>query len=177
VSGSPDGPPGPVRLATADDAEAIAGVHVRSWRAAYRGVVPDVILDSLSVELRAAWWRSTISEAGEARVWVVGRSGTVEGFAATGPARDDDLPPGAGEVHAIYLDPPVWSTGLGRLLFGAAVADLDGRGFAPLLLWVLSLNPRGRRFYEAAGWRMDGTSRLLDFDGTLIEETRYRKRG
>jgi GNAT superfamily N-acetyltransferase len=164
-------------LATADDAEAIARVHVRSWQAAYRSVVPDAILDGLSVEGRAAWWRSTISGAGDTRVWVARPSGTVEGFAVTGPARDDDLPPGAGEVHAIYLDPSVWSTGLGRVLFGAAVADLDGRGFAPLVLWVLSLNPRGRHFYEAAGWRVDGASRMLDFDGKPIEETRYRKPG
>ncbi|HNI60392.1 MAG TPA: GNAT family N-acetyltransferase, partial [Pseudomonadota bacterium] len=32
---------GPVRPAGPDDAEAIARVHVETWRATYRGLVPD----------------------------------------------------------------------------------------------------------------------------------------
>jgi hypothetical protein len=42
------------------------------------------------------------------------------------------------------------------------------------VLWVLSANATGRRFYEACGWRTDGSSRPIDFDGTDVEETRYR---
>jgi GNAT superfamily N-acetyltransferase len=104
---------------------------------------------------------------------VVERDGRVIGFAATGPARDDDAVTGSGEVMAIYLDPGAWSTGVGRRLFAAAVDDLQRRGFGPLVLWVLTANARGRRFYGAAGWRSDGTNRMLDFDGTPIEEIRY----
>jgi hypothetical protein len=59
-------------------------------------------------------------------------------------------------------------------MFEAAVADLRERRLAPLVLWVLTLNARGRRFYEAASWRPDGAARNLDFDGTPIEELRYR---
>jgi GNAT superfamily N-acetyltransferase len=174
VSGSPDVARASVRPATPSDADAIAVVHVDSWRAAYRGIVPARILDGLSVERRAAGWRETIESAGDERVWVVERDGGVIGFAATGPARDDDAVAGSGEVMAIYLDPAAWSTGIGRRLFAAAVEDLRGRAFGPLVLWVLTANARGRHFYEAAGWRPDGTSRTLDFGGTPIEEIRYR---
>jgi RimJ/RimL family protein N-acetyltransferase len=173
VNGSPDIAPADVRLATTADAEAIAVVHVDSWRAAYRGIVPDSVLDRLSVERRAAVWRETIKRPGDERVWVVERDRRVIGFAATSPARDDDVAAGTGEVAAIYLDPAAWSTGLGRQLFGAAVDDLGRRKFGPLVLWVLTANRRARRFYEAAGWRPDGTTRMLDFDGTPIEEIRY----
>jgi GNAT superfamily N-acetyltransferase len=173
VSGSPDVARATVRLGTAADAEAIAVVHVDSWRAAYRGIVPDTILDRLSVERRAAGWRDTIEPPGEECVWVVERDGRLIGFAATGPARDDDIAAGSGEVAAIYLDPGAWSAGVGRQVFAAAVDDLRLRGFGPLVLWVLTANSRARRFYEAAGWQPDGTSRMLDFDGTPIEEIRY----
>ena len=173
MSGSPDVNRATVRPATPSDAEAIAIVHVDSWRAAYRGIVPDEILAGLSVERRAAGWRETIESAPDDRVWVVERDDRVIGFAATGPARDDDAVAGSGEVMAIYLDPAAWSTGLGRRLFAAAVEDLGRRGFGPLVLWVLTENARGRRFYEAAGWRADGTSRTLDFGGTPVEEIRY----
>jgi L-amino acid N-acyltransferase YncA len=173
VSGSPEVGRVSVRRATAADAEAIAVVHVDSWRAAYRGIVPEPILDGLSVERRAQFWRESIAAEPEGPKWVVERNGRVFGFAAGGAARDDDVATGTGEVYAIYLDPGAWSQGLGRRLFAAAVDDLRRHGFGPLVLWVLTANARGRRFYEAAGWRPDGSSRMLDFDGTPIEEIRY----
>jgi GNAT superfamily N-acetyltransferase len=166
-----------VRPARVEEAEVIAGVHVRSWQAAYVGIVPQQILDRLSVERRASSWRATIEGAGEERVWVVEDDGGVRGFASIGPARDVDLPPGSGELYAIYLEPEAWSQGFGRALFQGAAEDLRARGFDPLVLWVLTDNVRGRRFYEAAGWRADETSRVLDFDGTPIEEVRYRPNG
>lgn len=162
-----------LRRALASDAEAVAIVHVDSWRAAYRGIVPDNVLDGLSVERRAQFWRESIAAEPERPTWVVERDGRVIGFAAGGEARDDDVAPGTGEVYAIYLDPGAWSQGLGRMLFAATVDDVRGHGFGPLVLWVLTANARGRRFYEVAGWRPDGSSRLLDFDGTPIEEIRY----
>ena len=179
-----------IRLAVPADAGPIARVHVRSWRATYPGIVPQPILDALSIERRQAYWRESITrsldeatDAGE-RVWLAERGqGTsartaadIVGFAATGPARDDGLPPGAGELYAIYLVPEVWSQGVGRRLFAAAVDDLAVR-HDPLVLWVLTDNARARRFYEAAGWRADGSSRVLDFDGTPIEEIRLRSSG
>jgi GNAT superfamily N-acetyltransferase len=163
-----------VRPARVDDAEAIAGVHVRSWQAAYVGIVPQQILDRLSVERRLASWRTTIEDDGKERVWVVEDEGRVRGFASIGPARDEDLVEGSGELYAIYVEPESWSRGVGRTLFQAATDDLRDRRFGPLVLWVLTDNARGRALYEAAGWRPDGSSRVLDFDGTPIEELRYR---
>ncbi|WP_157605345.1 hypothetical protein [Schlesneria paludicola] len=45
-----------VRRATAADAESIALVHVLSWQHAYRGIVPDSVLNHLSVEARRTTW-------------------------------------------------------------------------------------------------------------------------
>jgi hypothetical protein len=41
------------RLAQPGDAGAIAVVHVRSWQAAYRNLVPQEFLDSLDTSARA----------------------------------------------------------------------------------------------------------------------------
>ena len=38
----------PVRRATPEDGAALAAVEVRSWRAAYRGLMPDAFLDGIS---------------------------------------------------------------------------------------------------------------------------------
>ena len=163
-----------VRLATPEDAPGIARVHVASWRAAYRGIVPDPILDALSVERRTMYWHDTTTNPGEVPTWVAVVGAELVGFASGGPHRDDDLPPGAGELWSIYVQPASWGVGVGRALFERAVADLGARGFGPLALWVLTANERGRRFYERHGWRGDGATRVLDFDGTPIEEMRYR---
>ena len=43
-----------VRVATFTDAREIAEVHVAGWKAAYRGMVPDELLDELTVDGRRA---------------------------------------------------------------------------------------------------------------------------
>jgi hypothetical protein len=53
-----------VRPARPGDAEAIATVHVRSWQAAYPGIVPQPVLDRLSIERRAASWRLAVEGSG-----------------------------------------------------------------------------------------------------------------
>ncbi len=164
----------PVRAATPADAPAVARVHVDSWRAAYAGLLPQTVLDGLSVERREAFWRAAVEQPGDHRLWVVESGDLVVGFASTGPGRDEDLPAGAGEVLAIYLAPTEWDRGLGARLFRRAIADLRERDVNPLVLWVLAANARGRRFYEAMGWRPDGAERPIDFDGTSVEEVRYR---
>ena len=84
-----------VRQAVADDARAIAIVHVAGWRWAYRGLLPDALLDGLSADARETRWRDTLSAPDTAaRVWLAERDGRVVGFAATAPARDADPPPG-----------------------------------------------------------------------------------
>jgi hypothetical protein len=49
-----------IRRAVADDARGIAQVHVKSWQAAYRGLLPQSYLDALSVEQREAFWVQVI---------------------------------------------------------------------------------------------------------------------
>ena len=81
-----------VRLARPEDAAAIADAHVRGWLTAYRGFLPDAVLDGLSVDRRTTHWRETIASEASAdsvgRTWVVEEAGVVRGFAATGPIRD-----------------------------------------------------------------------------------------
>ena len=164
-----------VRRATADDARAVAEIRVASWRATYAGIVPSTILERMDVARNEAWIAGLIAEPGGRAVFVV-EDGTrrVAGYALTAPAGDEDAA-GLGEVEAIYLDPGTVGRGLGRRLLDAAVGELIAAGFETIVLWVLTDNGRARRFYERAGFGPDGAARMLDFDGTRIEETRYRR--
>ncbi len=110
-----------------------------------------------------------------ARTWVVEEAGQVRGFASTGEIRDQpDGLTGAGEVFAIYLAPEARGRGLGRTLFGHVVDDLRDRGFDPVVVWVFEANASTRRFYEAAGFELDGARQPVDFGETSLPEIRYR---
>jgi GNAT superfamily N-acetyltransferase len=162
-----------IRAAGPDDAGRIAEVNVRSWQAAYAGIVPDGILDGMAVEPSRLVWLGRIADLGQRTLFVAELDGRVEGYALSGPARDHDLPDLAGEVYAIYVDPPVQGRGLGRALLDTASEELRAAGFEPLVLWVLTANAAGRGFYQACGWRPDGETRPIDFDGTPVDELRY----
>ena len=128
---------------------------------------------------RTDFWTNALRHAefepaGDERVWVVEVRGRVTGFATTRACRDEGVAPGTGEVHSIYLAPESWSKGLGTQLLRSAVADLHGRQFDPIVLWVIEANVRGRRFYEREGWQLDGARQPIDFDGVLVDEIRYR---
>jgi GNAT superfamily N-acetyltransferase len=165
-----------MRRAGVVDAPTIAAISVRGWQWAYRGLLPDAVLDSLSIEQRVVGWqRHLASQPAEACTWLVERAGHVLGFADTGPSRDADAAPGTAEVYALYVEPAETGSGLGRALFGHAVDALGRRGYAAATLWVLVGNQRARQFYAAAGWRSDGTTRVEQRHGFELHEVRYRR--
>jgi GNAT superfamily N-acetyltransferase len=163
-----------VRPATREDAREIAEVHVASWRHAYRGLLPDDYLEKLSVDereaQRLAWFADPSPATG---VLVAEDAGRVVGFATFGPSRDDDALEGTGEVPAIYVDPQVLGTGVGRDLFEAVTVALRSAGFARATLWVLEANGLARRFYEKAGWSWDGAVSTHMFDCANEPVVRY----
>ena len=164
-----------IREAEPKDARDIAEIHVRSWRAAYRGQLADDFLDGLNVEDRLEMHRLALENPpAEYRMWVAEEEGRTIGFAVTGKSEDADADDRTGEVFAIYLDPDRVGTGLGRTLFSHAVDDLRERGYRSATLWVLESNELARRFYEIAGWTLDGATTSERVDCEMRPTVRYR---
>src|SRR5207249_64981 len=88
-----------LRPAVPSDAHDVAGVHVRSWQVAYRGLLPDNYLDGLRPEDRAAVYTFGSSDRDVPHTIVALDDGVIVGFATTSPAHDDELP-GHGELGA-----------------------------------------------------------------------------
>ncbi len=163
-----------IRAALAQDSHATALIHVRSRQDAYRSQAPGHILDSLSVEGREQRWRGRFADSDRGvRVWLAERGGQAMGFASTGPARDQNAATNSGEVYAISVHPKVIATGVDRLLFDHAAADLGSRVFQATTLWVLETNRRARRFSEIAEWSDDGPTRREGMQGVELREVRY----
>ena len=165
-----------VRLATADDADAIGRVQVETWRAAYTGLMPDEAIAMFDIESRRRMWREGLGRTPRrgSATFVVEDGGEVVGFASVGASRDEGAEQEA-ELYAIYLHPSRWDRGIGRALLQRAEESMRSSGFRQAILWVLEGNERGERFYRAAGWEQDGR-KIEDFQGTAVPELRYRKR-
>jgi ribosomal protein S18 acetylase RimI-like enzyme len=100
----------------------------------------------------------------------------VVGFVNFGPTRDGDCDTSSvGEITSIYVLPEVFGKGFGRELMGEAMAALGAGGFAQATLWVLDSNVRAARFYVAAGWGPDGTTKDDHVAETPVTEMRYRR--
>jgi GNAT superfamily N-acetyltransferase len=164
-----------IRRATPADARAIAEIGVRSWQAAYRGILPAAFLAGLSVTAREIAWEYMLGadEADGAPCWMAERNGDAIGYVASGPPRDDDVPLPAAEIYAIYVAPSQWRSGAGRALLTTAAAHWQSLGVGTLALWALEGNLAGRAFYEALGWRTDGTRQQIDLGGFKAPEVRY----
>lgn len=164
-----------LRLARADDADAIGRIQVETWRAAYTGLMPEEAVAGFDVESRQRMWREGLGRRPRpgSATFVVEDGGEVVGFASVGASRDEDAER-EGELYAIYLHPSRWGDGIGRALLQRAEESMRSSGFRRALLWVLAGNERAERFYRAAGWEEDG-EKVEDFQGATVTERRYRK--
>jgi ribosomal protein S18 acetylase RimI-like enzyme len=163
-----------VRRATAQDARAIAAIHVESWRSAYHGIVPDEYLWSLSIDHRERFWRDALEGTGP-ETWVAEENGEVRGWMSVAMSRDSDAPPSTGELWAIYVHPTHWRRGVGQLLWDTAEEQLRHSGFTEVTLWVFKDNAPALGFYRSNGFVAEHGEKTIRVGGTDLIEVRLRK--
>ena len=97
-----------VRHATPRDAKAIADIHVATWQAAYKDLMPEEYLNKISVEKRLAYWREAI-EFSEPQLLVATDGDEIVGFVGFDRSRDAGTKSTVGEVWAMYVAPAHWA--------------------------------------------------------------------
>ncbi|MBO4685392.1 MAG: GNAT family N-acetyltransferase [Lachnospiraceae bacterium] len=159
-------------IKTAETDEELCGrgyVHCTSWQEAYRGIVCDRYLDTMTVERTTARARQNPENT------IIAKDGEkVVGFAVYGPSRDEDLP-GAGEVIAIYVLSEYYNRKVGYRLMNEAVSRLSE--YDTISLWVFEENERAIRFYHKYGFEFDGGKRVwtLGTPVTLVRMVKKRR--
>lgn len=162
-----------VRQAVPADCTAIARVHVDSWRTAYRGIVPEDYLASLSYVDREARWSQAIGNP--QNIVLVAEDTkttgkTVIGFVSGGPNRTKDTIY-AGELYAIYIMEGYRGKGIGKNLVSSLVQRLVDCNINSMFVWVLAKNPYSK-FYEKLGGQ-HVRSQQIQIGGTSFEEIAY----
>ena len=150
-----------LRRAQVGDERAVAEVHVRSWQVGYRGLIADDYLDGLRPEDRAGRYTFDVDDP----LTIVAVTDRIRGFAS--------ISPGAGELGASTSIRRRGARASAELIIEAERRLAERHAVAGL--WVLAGNVRARRFYEAGGWRTDGTERAERVFGVPVVEARYRK--
>ena len=167
-----------IRPAAEEDAAGIARVHTEVWRDAYEGLLPADFL-ARRVITTDIWLNRIMQLEAQFAVQVaVDDTGTVVGFAVTGPAVEpaSSEDQSTGQLYAIYVLAAYWGTGMGYDLHRAAIDDLLASGFSEAILWVLPGNSRAIAFYERQGWSDRDIETEDDLGGLTVTERLYGRR-
>ncbi|MDO4545047.1 MAG: GNAT family N-acetyltransferase [Bacillota bacterium] len=154
-----------------DDRLAVSHVYEKSWKSAYRGIVPEHFLESLP---EGRWADAVDSLQMHSLVLLDGENivGTSGYCASRFPDRA-----GWGEIVSLYLLPEYMGKGYGKALLAAAMEKLAQMGFSDVFLWVLEENIQARGFYEKQGFHASGKGMDDVIGGKKLREVEYIKSG
>ena len=163
------------RTATEDDIDGLVDVHVTAWKIAYKGLMPDHVIDNILPVKRRENWQRNLKNPNRENI-LCEEGGRVLGFASFGPSRDEDADSAAtAELMAVYVHPDAWRRGIGRTLWQQAERAL-APDFTEVTVWVLRDHEPAKSFYQAMGFTYEeGKDKLLPwYDGELYE-ARFRR--
>jgi len=157
------------------DAEALAAVHVRSWREAYRGLLPDAYLARMSEADFTRRFRHALTHPGphDVTLAAAAREGLF-GYVQGGPSRAGIA--GEAEIATLYVLRHSQGRGTGRRLLVGAARALAAQGATSLALTVLRDNIRARGFYEHLGGEAGPARPERGPGGATVQEVTYRWR-
>jgi len=100
------------------------------------------------------------------------------GFAAAGPATDEDLWPRTdGELYELHVLPSAAGEGHDQRLLNAVADTFAEDGFSTGYTWVLSGDEARLDFLKAAGWAPDGSRSNLDMGVKVAVERLHTRAG
>ena len=157
-----------LRKASESDRLELGKIYCSSWKEAYRNILPEAFLNSLTPECCAPKSVKSINN------FILEENGTAAGLVNFGAPRETDTENRTlGELRLLYVLPEFWDKGIGRKLFGAAEEELRSVGYAGFYLWVLSGNIKARSFYEKMGMLDTGTEKSILLAGKKLAEVKY----
>ncbi|MEG0638540.1 MAG: GNAT family N-acetyltransferase [Clostridia bacterium] len=146
-----------------DDFNAVGHIYAESWKASYRGIVPQAYLDKLNHNRWSAMLRADPAQSLGAFL-----DGTLVGTAMVSFARDAERE-GYGEIVSIYLLPAYTGRGYGKELMQACLEKLSQDGCADICLWVIEQNQQAKSFYQRMGFHSTGRTQAESFGGKELQ--------
>lgn len=169
----PEGPAIVLRAAVPADADAVADLHARSWRTAYRGSFSDAYLDGPIDGERQAFWRQRLHHPTPDLWTILAERDGHDGLAGFLCARLDHDARWGSLVDNLHTAPDLKRHGIGRTLMTALGRHLEAVGStAPVHLIVLRSNHAAAAFYAALGGEAVEALVTTEPDGSTLPVTR-----
>lgn len=149
-----------IRKATKQDISRIAEIIVFGKRVAYRDIFKDDVgtFNQLQV-LDVA--EEILGNPALLESMAVYDDGIVKGVIAA------EVSGSSAEISNFYVEPFFKGEGIGTCLLRHVIFGMKAAGLHKLFMWVLEENLSARRFYENAGFRSTGESKLLGDTGKI----------
>ena len=145
------------RLATADDAEALAELGVRTFTDTFGHLYQPGDLEIFLQNHSPENWDKELSDPAF-EVCVAEQGGTLVGYVKLGPPHLPFEPRGeAAELRQLYVVEEVKGQGVADALIQWVIERARDLGADNLYLSVFTENHRARRFYEKYGFEPEGT--------------------
>lgn len=154
-------------LSPDDDLYEVSNVYEKSWKSAYKDIIPQDYLDSIPV----GQWAERIDKKGMYNL-VVTENGHIIGTCGFCRSRWEKYS-GYGEIVSIYFLPEYTGKRFGKYLICKAVEELEKMGYKSVILWVLEDNFRAIRFYEKNGFIFSGEYMENIIGGKEVREVMY----
>ena len=141
-----------MRHATAADVDAIARLHVDSWRRNYRGAYADAFLDGDALLDRLAVWSERLADPPPTHFTIVAERELDDAVVAFAHMILDADPTWGAVLQNLHVTYDRKGQGIGsRLMAETARALVERRPCSGLYLWVREQNTAAQAFYEARG--------------------------
>lgn len=154
-----------IRRATPADASGICIVRNASWRAAYRGIMPDHVLADLNED--STRYENRITE-GNLHYWVYEQDETIIGFMVIGFKETTWY------LFALYLMPEWQGRGVGSELLEVAKEFSRANGQPFIELECLAQNEPSLHFYRKRGCKETGKGSYSPAEGVELPTVIFR---
>ena len=166
-----------IREIVKEDIIKVADIHVKSWKEAYKDIMPADFLAKLAGEN----WRQGLENYFKIevsnrfnKIYVAQVGEEIVGDIIFGEARDNKFDCD-GEVYAINILPKYQKQGIGGKLLDKALEELK-KNYSKIYLKVIEQNVNARSFYQHKGFENSGIvvkNKIANFE---ISELIYKKK-
>lgn len=154
-------------LTSSDDKMEISKIYEKSWKYAYKDIIPQEYLDSIP---KGNWVKKLDNPNRKTLVYI--DNGKMIGTSSFGKSRFKQFD-NWGEIFSIYLLPDYINKGYGKILMKSVVLELRKLGYDNIFLWCFEENIRARHFYEQFGFLLTKDYLDANIGGKNLREVRY----
>ena len=160
-----------IRNVRKEDLPDVVDIQIRGWQTAYKGIIDQKYLDTMSKEERLEKRKKDYTQnsfiVAEIDNKVVGFCRFIDNNSFSSNREDIDC-----ELLALYVKPELKRNGIGREMFEYVTKDFISKGKKHMILWCLKDNIPSRKFYEKMGGTLSGEKDFV-LENQIYKEVGY----